>query len=68
MNLNSDITRTVEAWIEQTGTSQRKLAKKMCFQQSKFNRRMRGLTPWTLRDVERLRAAGVPISLDGVKC
>ncbi|ADI67703.1 hypothetical protein I6I85_09390 [Mobiluncus curtisii] len=61
MDLNELITRAVKKHLETRKISQSRLAKSIAYQQSRFNRRMNGQIPWSLRDIERLQDAGVKI-------
>lgn len=55
------VTRAVKKHLEIKQISQSRLAKSIAYQQSRFNRRMNGQIPWSLRDIERLQDAGVEI-------
>lgn len=55
------VTRAVKKHLEIKKLSQSRLAKNIAYQQSRFNRRMNGQIPWSLRDIERLQDAGVEI-------
>lgn len=61
MDLNELITCAVKKYLETRKISQSRLAKSIAYQQSRFNRRMTGQIPWSLRDIERLQDAGVEI-------
>lgn len=61
MDTNTRISLAVKEHLEAEHLSQSRFAKSIAYQQSRFNRRMNGQIPWTLRDIERLQDAGVVI-------
>lgn len=68
MTTNESVIEAVQAHLENQGISQANFARQQHFRQSWLNRRMLGITPWKLADIDRLRAAGVVINLGGKFC
>lgn len=68
MNLNVIVIDAVQAHLDNQGISQANFARQQHFRQSWLNRRMLGITPWKLADIDRLRTAGVVIDLGGESC
>lgn len=61
MDISTTVTEAVKEHLAAEHISQSRFAKSIAYQQSRFNRRMNGKIPWTLRDIERLQDAGVEI-------
>ena len=61
MNLNAMVIDAVQAHLDNQGISQANFARQQHFRQSWLNRRMLGITPWKLNEIERLQDAGVEI-------
>lgn len=68
MTMNESVIEAVQTHLEDRGISQANFARQQHFRQSWLNRRMLGITPWKLADIDRLRAAGVVINLGGESC
>lgn len=68
MTMNESVIEAVQAHLDNQGISQANFARQQHFRQSWLNRRMLGITPWKLSDIDRLRTAGVVIDLGGESC
>lgn len=68
MTMNESVIEAVQAHLDNQGISQANFARQQHFRQSWLNRRMLGITPWKLSDIDRLRTAGVVIELGGESC
>lgn len=68
MTMNESVIEAVQTHLENQGISQANFARQQHFRQSWLNRRMLGITPWKLADIDRLRTAGVVINLGGESC
>lgn len=68
MTMNESVIEAVQTHLADQGISQANFARQQHFRQSWLNRRMLGVTPWKLADIDRLRAAGVVIDLGGESC
>lgn len=62
-SFNDMVTREVTRYMRATGLSQTALGAACGIRQASMSKRIRGAACWTLSDLDRLTAAGVPITL-----
>ena len=62
-SFNDMVTQEVTRYMRAAGLTQTALGKACGIRQTSISKRIRGSVGWTLTDLDRLAAAGVPISL-----
>lgn len=60
---NDMVTREVTRYMRATGLSQTALGAACGIRQTGISKRLRGTVCWTLSDLDRLAAVGVPVSV-----
>lgn len=68
MTIQEQVTEAVLRHMVTHRLTQRAMSPVLQKSQAQVGQRLRNEVPWTLRDIENLREAGVPINLDGKGC